>query len=324
MKKLWLFLVLSLLTGCSSLFHVNQSKQETPFRVALLVEGSIYDQGWDEQAYLGLKQIERTMGAQTSYLEYINTTSLRRKSVETFAKQGYSLIFGNGRGFEKTFNELAVQYPATHFVFFNGHPSGPNVSAVNFTPESLGYFSGMAAALMTKSHVIGLIPAFGDLKEIQPFIMAAKAQNPKNRIMIQSVNDWNNRMKAGCIARKMIKGGADILVPMGDGFSIQVIMEAHNANALAIGYISDQSFVSKKTVITSTIQQVSKLYLEVAKEYKTHTLRSGSLYFDFKDGVQELAPFGPMVPSQVQRKLFYEIQRYKEGTFVLPVQRNIE
>jgi transcriptional activator of comK gene len=322
MRVIIIVILVLIATACSPLFQVENAvrvEEGTSFHAALLVEGEIYDQGWDSQAYKGLKEIERTMNAKVKVVQYVDNDDKRRSETEALAKEGYQLIFGNGRSFERAFNSLAKKYPNTHFVFFNGQSKETNVSAMNFTPESMGYFSGMVAGLMTKTHKVGLIPAYQSMKEIDSFVKAVKEQNSANQVLIEEVQDWNDGEKAEKIASEMIKSGVDILVPMGDGFNLKVIMEAHHANRLAIGYISNQSFVSKETVITSTVQHVTNLYVEIAKKYQEGTLQGGSLYFDFQDGVQELAPFGPMVPPGVQKKVMLRLAQYKEGKFTLPV-----
>jgi basic membrane lipoprotein Med (substrate-binding protein (PBP1-ABC) superfamily) len=323
LRKLLLLLALLLLVGCSISSSFEETKNvtppEAPLKVALLLEGKIYDQGWDNQAYVGLKEIERKMNAQIFYMQYVNTEKKQADETKKLAEQGYQLIFGNGRSFETVFNNLAPAYPNTRFVFFNGRAAAANVSAINFTPESMGYFSGVVAGLMTKTHKIGLIPAYSSMYEIEPFIQAAKEQNRANKVIVREVNSWNDGRKAVQIAKRMIDEGVDILVPMGDGFNIDVLMEAHHAKRLAIGYVSDQSFVSKETVVTSILQNVADVYLKVARKYKEGMLPAGCLTFDFKDGGQDLAHFGPMVPPAVQGKVKQKLEEYKTGAFSLPI-----
>lgn len=320
-KKLIMIGCLLLLAGCALFWQpaTNQPVRHTsaPLKVGLLVEGKIYDQGWDGQAFRGLQKIEREYQAQIECIEHADKPDIQWGEAKRLADQGYGLIFGNGRSFEPIFNKLAVSYPNTRFVFFNGNAQGSNVSVINFTPESMGYFSGMIAGMMTKSHKVGLIPAYMSMHEIEPFVAAVKKQHPKNEVLIQDVGSWSDGKKAGDIARKMIQAGADVLAPMGDGFNIDVIMEAHHAGRLAIGYISDQSFVSKNTVITSVVQNVSPLYVTVAEQYLSGTLKSGDVEVDFKDGAQQLGTFGPMVPAEVKEKINRELERYKQGDLVI-------
>jgi transcriptional activator of comK gene len=323
LKKLLLLLALLLLVGCSLFSRFENEKTELPkettYKVALLLEGKIYDQGWDNQAYIGLKKIERELNAQVFYLEHVNTEQQQLAETKKLAEQGYSLIFGNGRSFQSVFNRLAPLYPNVQFVFFNGKTTQPNVVVINFTPESIGYFSGMVAGLMTKTHKIALIPAYHDMKEIGPFIYAAKEQSKANKVIVQEAGSWSDGNKAAQIARHMIAEGADIIVPMGDGLNIDVIMEAYRAKRWSIGYVSDQSFVSKETVITSTLQNVSDIYLKVARQYKAGQLKAGCLLIDFKDGGQALADFGQMVPENVRKKVNQRLEEYKKGAFSIPM-----
>ena len=242
MKKVVLIILFLLLVACSPV-SPNPNKDNHLFKVALLLEGSAFDQGWDSQAYSALIQIEKDMNATVKYVENANTEDKIQKETNQLAQEGYQLIFGNGRIFEKAFNQIAPSYPGSHFVFFNGKSKGENVTSVNFVPESLGYFSGMTAGLMTKNHKIGLIPALSTMKEIAAFIAGAKDQNPQNTVYVKEVNDWNNKEGATEIANHMIRNGVDVLVPMGDGYCIDIIMAACKAHIYAIGFVSDQSYI---------------------------------------------------------------------------------
>lgn len=315
--RIAIFFLLFILVSCS--YTGFNSRQDELFKVGLLLEGSAFDQGWNSQAYSALLHMEKEMNASVKYVENLDTESLIYKETEKLAQEGYDLIFGNGRIFEKAFNQVAPSFPHSHFVFFNGVPKGSNVTSINFVPESLGYFSGMTAGLVTKTHIIGLIPALSTMKEIPAFIAGAKEQDPNNRILVKVVGDWVNKEKARQYARELINEGADILVPMGDAYCIDVIMEAHkHQNVFAIGFVSDQSYISEKALITSTLQDVRKMYIDSAEQYKNNVLPGGIRKIDFQDGAQSLSPFGPMVSPDIRKKIETKLQNYMNGKESLP------
>lgn len=317
MKNFLVIFFLLLLISCSNV--EIKPNQDGSFKVGLLLEGSAFDQGWNSQAYSALIHMEKEMDASVKYAEHVNTEEKIYKETEKLAREGYELIFGNGRAFEKSFNKISPSYPHVHFVFFNGKPEGENVTSINFVPESLGYFSGFTAGLMTKTGVIGLIPALSTMKEIPAFIAGAKEKKTNNKIIVKVVGDWVNKEKASACARELIKEGADILVPMGDAYCIDVIMEAgKNKGVYAIGFVSDQSYISKKVVITSTLQNLKKMYIDTAVHYKSNSLASGVQKVDFKDGAQSLSSFGSMVSPGIQEKIETRLKNYIDGKEPLP------
>ncbi|HBI03862.1 MAG TPA: hypothetical protein DDY49_07535 [Paenibacillaceae bacterium] len=317
MKKLSVIFLLFFLLSCS---HINLKPQkDESFKVGLLLEGSAFDQGWNSQAYSSLILMEKEMNATIKYVENLNTESKIYQETETLAKEGYDLIYGNGRAFEASFNKVAPSYLQSHFVFFNGKPKGKNVTSINFVPESIGYFSGFTAGLMTKKHSIGLIPALDSMKEIPAFIVGAKEQNASNKVIVKVVGDWGNKEKAQQYARELIKDGVDILVPMGDAYCIDVIMEAKKHNDVyVIGFVSDQSYISKSTVITSTQQDLRKIYINTAEQFKSNSLASGVLKVDFKEGAQSLSSFGIMVTPDIKKKIETRLLNYIHGKEPLP------
>lgn len=317
MKKLLLAFLLFILTSCSPTDF--KPRQDDSFKVGLLLEGSAFDQGWNSQAYSALIQMEKEMDASIIFVENLNSENQIYQETVKLAEKGYDLIFGNGRAFEKSFNKVAPSFPRSHFIFFNGQPVGGNVTSINFVPESIGYFSGMIAGLVTKNHMIGLIPALDSMKEIPAFIAAAKEQNEKNKIIVKVVGDWGNREKARQYAQDLIKEGADILVPMGDAYCIDVIMEVDkHKDIYAIGFVSDQSYLSKNTMITSTLQDVRQLYVQTAEQYKNNVLASGVQKVDFKDGAQSLSSFGSMVSPDIKKIIETRLKNYIDGIEPLP------
>ncbi|WCK56527.1 BMP family ABC transporter substrate-binding protein [Aneurinibacillus sp. Ricciae_BoGa-3] len=322
-KTTAIILLLTLLVGCSAFSDPSSpdphtdNNTPTKMKVGLLLEGNIVDQTWESQAYKALRKIREQFNATVEFKEKVDTPQKKLIETERMAKQGFTLIIGNGRAFESSFNQLAPRYPSVKFVFFNGQPAGKNVTSYNFDPAH-GYFTGMIAGLLTKTHKIGLIPGFANSKSISYFIKGAKDQDPRNEVYMEPVLSWDDKARAGKIADDMLKKGADILAPMGDGFNIEVTMRAWKAHAHVIGYISDSSFMARDTVLTSSLQNVYQIYLQIADDFAHNRLASGKFILNYKNGAESYAPFNPQVPAIVQEKVMRKISDYNNGRFKLP------
>jgi transcriptional activator of comK gene len=318
LKFLWLILLIVLLVivaGCFMLSHPIPQDQPS-FKVGLLVEGNIYDQGWDSEAYAALIQIERNFDAETEYIEFHNqgTEESFESQAKRLAEEGFDLIFGHGRIFEKPFNKLGPKYPDTTFVFFNGNAEGENVFSVSFTPVSMGFFAGMTAGLMTKSGVVGIVAALPDMEEIKGFQAGVRYANPSVKVLTETVGSWGDREKGKMHSLNLIKQGADVLFGAGDGFNIEVINAAREKGVYAVGFVSDQSFISRETVLVSIIQNVRKVYLDIARKTKYNELgNKHEQVYDFTNGGQRLTNFGDMVPEEVQAKIRQALEQYRLG-----------
>jgi len=287
-----------------------------PLKIGLLLEGNIYDQGWDSLAYQALRKIERDYNAQVDYFEFKYQAipeRIREKSIEMIDR-GYKIIIGHGAVFQDTFNQLGPTYPDVTFIFFNGVAHGSNVYAINFSPISLGFFAGMGAALMTKSGVVGLVTSYPNQLEIEGFKSGVEYVNHNVKIISGSVGSWGDRIKGKEVAERLISQGADILFGLGDGFNIEVINAAREHQIYAIGYIRDQSFIARDTVIFSVIQNIEKVYLQLVESLQNPEHKKIDFqYVDFHTGGQSITPFGDMVPLDVRKQILQALEDYIDG-----------
>ncbi len=139
-------LALFITSGCS---EISNSSSLT--HVGLLLEDAIDDQGWNSKGYQGLLSIHSKMGIDVSYKEDVNTKGKTEAAIADLANQNVELIFGHGRSFADYFSAAAAEYPQIHFVSFNGHVTGDNVTSLQFDSYAMGYFAGMVSSQMSTS-----------------------------------------------------------------------------------------------------------------------------------------------------------------------------
>lgn len=316
LKKLSaIFLIISgflLLTGCSDYLEKGQIQN-----VGMLVEGSIEDQSWGEKGYDGLKAIEKKFDVDVYYKEDIKNQQEVTDAVDEFVNNGVNLIFGHSNIYGKYFVDISKSYPDVQFVYFNGGYHADNVTSLNFNSHAMGFFGGMVAGKMTTTDQIGIVAAYEWQPEIEGFYEGVKYQNPDANVRIEYVKDWSDKDTALEMYKSMREQNVDIFYPTGDSFSNDIIKLASEDGLNAIGYVTDQSCIDKKTVLTSTVQHVDKLYTLAAKKYNVDELEGDILVFDFQDEVISLGEFSSVVPEYFQKKIRDIIKEYKK-TALLP------
>ncbi|MCH1625880.1 BMP family ABC transporter substrate-binding protein [Fredinandcohnia quinoae] len=306
-KWFFLFFLLVSMTACG---QPNSEHRIT--KVGLLVPDSINDQVWGTKGYKGMLQIQSELGVDIFYKEGIVSELATRQVVDDFVKKDVNLVFGHSSEYAPIFNNIAKDYPDVHFVCFNGDVRGKNVTSLNFKGNAMGFFGGMVAGEMTKTNKVGIIAAFEWQPEINGFYEGASFQNHSVDVEIDYVEDWNDDKRAISILNNMIDKGVDVIYPAGDGYNVHVIEKVKEKGLYAIGYISDQSDLGEGTVLTSTIQQVDKLYLLVAKKFNKGELNAGNLYFDFEDGVISMGELSSNIDDDFVKEFKKAIHTYKE------------
>ncbi|CQR46991.1 Purine-binding protein precursor [Paraliobacillus sp. PM-2] len=307
-----LFFSVILLTGCTANGDIN--------KVGMLVEHSINDQTWGSKGYQGLLQIKDKYNVDVYFKEEVKTQAEVNEAVDEFINQGVNLIFGHSSIYGKYFDTIKDAYPDIHFVYFNGAYEGENLTSLHFNANAMGFFAGMVAGEMTKTNQIGIIGAYEWQPEIEGFYEGVNYQNPDATISMNFVNSWDNVDRAFKIFSAMNNKGVDVFYPAGDSFSQEIIKRIQQDQKYAIGFVTDQSHLGDKTVLTSTVQHVDKLYVKAAEQFNNGELNGGIFTYDFQDEVISLGTFSSDVPQTFKQTIKYEVEQYKE-TGLLPNER---
>lgn len=314
MKKTGIFIVLIisvlLLTSC------GHNKGELQ-KVGLITENQIDSQTWEKKGFEGLQQIEKKYGVDVFLEENIASENEVGKAVDDMAHRGVNLIFGHSSNYGKYFLDLAKEYPNVHFVYFNGTYTGKRVSSISFQSHAMSFFAGMIAAEMTDSNSVGIIAAYEWQDEIEGFFEGVKYQDPDVKVQIDFIEQWKDPEKGKNVYEQMLADDVDVFYPAGDSFSTDIIKQAHEDDVYAIGYLEDQSNIAPSTVLTSTIQEISTVYEQIADKFNEGELSGGDVRYDFADEVVRLGEFNDDIPRSFQQKIEKAINEYKDSG-VLP------
>lgn len=302
-----ILLILLVLGAC------GQPKSSGKLRnVGLLVPETVNDQVWGTKGLKGILKIQSTYNVDIFYKEGMNSQAVVERAVKEFDQKGVNLIFGHGSEYAEYFNKISKKYPHIQFVSFNGDGRNSNTTSLNFKGHAMGFFGGMVASHMSKSHKVGIIAAYEWQPEVEGFYQGAMAENKHTNVDIEYVGNWDDGTMGAQLAEGMMVKGVDVIYPAGDGFNVPVIEKVKEKGLYVIGYVSDQSDLGETTVLTSTVQQVDALYEKVANDYNNGKLKSGNLSFDFQDGVVKLGKFSPLVDKKFIGKIGSRIETYKQ------------
>lgn len=319
---IWFLMLGVIVSGCTNKDHVlndahsMKEKKESLPHIAVLIEGSIYDQGWNSKAYDALMRIEEVYEREVDYVELKNDTSYARiaQAVEDCYRKGARVMIGHGQVFGDPFLKLAPEYPSMQFVTINGDVNDERVISIHFSGYMTGFLAGSLAALMSENGDVGIVSAYPGQSEIAGFERGAKYVRPDVHVRWEAVGSWDDREEGRRAAQTLIAAGSDVIFPAGDGFAIEVLDEARLAGIYAVGFILDQSFVARNTVLASVIQNVEDVYLDIAAHLIRGTIRQmQGMVFDVRNGGQVLSSFGPMVPTAVQDMMERLYRELKDG-----------
>lgn len=290
MKRLVVPVVFVLLLGV--LFSGTVSAK--PFKVALLMAGSIADQGWNAAAYAALQNLKKEMGAEVAYAENLAPSDFEQ-IFRGYASQGYDLMIGHAYAFGEPAMKVAKDFPKAWFVMTSSNQSmAPNVGSINNDNMQAGFLAGAVAATVTKTGVLGTIGAMEIPTCTQynkGFELGAKYVKPNAKVLVAYTGNFWDAAKAKETAFAMIGQGADVLTHLADKAGLGVIEAAKEKKAMAIGNVGDQYSLAPDTVVTSAVVNMNKAFLTIAQLAQKGALKPQAYNMGVKDGVVGLAPF---------------------------------
>ncbi len=256
-------------TGCSGNGESSAGAAKS-FKVALLTPGPISDQSWNGSAYEGLMRLKDSIpGTQVSHIQ-TKTPAEFEENFRQYGAGGYSLVIGHGVEFQDAAARVGPDFPKTEYITTGGNTVRANVSAMSFSFDEPSYLAGIVAGGLTKSQTIGCIGG----TEIPPvkaafeaFTAGAKSVNPKVKVLISYIGNWDDASAGKEQALAQLGRGADVIFQDADAAGLGAFQAVREAKgAYIIGSNADQNAVAPEVTIGSVVIDLPRAFLIVARE----------------------------------------------------------
>ncbi|MCC6146109.1 MAG: BMP family protein [Anaerolineaceae bacterium] len=295
-------------------------------RIALLLDGPINDQGWNQGAYDGLAAVKTKYLADTAYSESVARADMEAAFTD-YAARGYNAIFAHGFEFSDAAEKAAAQFPDTLFVVTHGKSglSGDNIATIQYEEEQIGFLLGVLAGQMTKSNKIAAIGGY----EIPPiavpfkaFEVGAKEVNPDVNVSILWIDSWTDIAKMKEAANAAIATGTDLVFPIASAASAGGLYAAEESGVWGIGYSGDQYVFAPTVTLSSGIVDTGLSIELVVDEIVNGTFTHKDYWYGVKDNVLRLAPYhntADKIPQEVKDSVDEWTQKILSGEYEVPI-----
>jgi basic membrane lipoprotein Med (substrate-binding protein (PBP1-ABC) superfamily) len=275
------------LGACSGGDAGKKSQSANAFKVALLTPGPISDKSWNAGAYAGLMAIRDSLDAEVSHIQ-TRTPAEFDENFRQYGAGNFNLVFGHGFEFQDAAIRVATAYPNTDYVIASGTSVADNVSGISFAFEEASYLAGMIAGRMTRSNFIGMIGG----TELPPvkrsfaaFEQGAKSVNPRVRVVVSYIGNWDDVSAGKEQAIAQISRGADIIF--------------QNADAAGLGVFQ----AVKDATLGSVVIDLPHAFLLVARTVQTQGFTGKVFTLGLHDKVVTYVPnpvLTPTVPQEIK------------------------
>ena len=246
-------------------------------------------------------RIKDSLGAAVSHIQ-TKTPAEFEEQFRQYGSQGYNLVFGHGFEFQDAAKRVGPDFPKTIFVTTSGSTSGANVAGIEFGFADASYLAGMVAGSLTKSNVLGVIGGteLPPVKEsFAAFEEGAKSVNPKVRILLSYIGNWDDVSAGKEQALAQIGRGADVIFQNADNAGLGVFQAARETKkALVVGSNANQNAVAPEITIGSIVIDLPHAFLTVAREVKDGKFRPRVIRLGAESNVVTLV-LNPALESRV-------------------------
>ena len=320
-------------------------------KVGLVTDvGSLSDKSFNASAWAGVQQAVKELGVEAKAIESKQPTDYQ-KNIEQFANEGYDLIITVGFLMGDDTAAMAVKYPKQKFAivdvgYFPSKGSKicddtknvcyadgglTNINSLLFAEDQSGFLAGAAAALMSKTGIVGSVVGI-NIPPVCKFKVGyekgAKYANPNIKTFgvyqqpgPKAFNDpeWGKEA-----ALSQIKEGADIIFSAGgqtgNGGLLGIAEQAKaGKDVLGIGVDQDQYNTldgAKPILLTSAMKRVDVSNFTAVKSVVDEKFKGGMSFYDMTNDGVGIAPFHDLdskVSADVKAKLAKIADGLKKG-----------
>ena len=263
-------------------------------KVALLLSGTISDQGWSYTAYQALKAVEEEFGAEVAYSEMIAPSDFE-EVFRGYANAGNDFIIGHGFEFGDAAKKVAKDFPDTYFAITSSTVSQePNLASIVMDDVESGFIQGLTMALLSETGKVGMLGGM----EIPPIMNQQKGiragvnfQNPDVELIGATTGNFEDIAKAKEMALAMYEKDVDIIVPNVNKADFGVVEAAKETGNLVIGCTSDLGKEYPDVVITSLRESFDEAFIYVLNQILDGNFEAKNYKLGFAEGAIWLAPF---------------------------------
>jgi basic membrane protein A len=280
--------------------------------------------GFNELAWEGAKRAATALDAEIKEVTSAanDTDADREARLTDLADAHYSPIFVIGSDYASAVAKVAPKYRSTWFAMVDdGSVDAPNVIGIQFHDEQGSFLVGAAAALTSKTAIVGFIGAVR-IPSVQSFeagfTAGARAANPHVTVQVVYLSQPAKVREA---ALHLYDAGADVIFGTVGDAGNGVIQAAHDRGRWAIGVTNDEYILSdaslRGAVLTSMLKRADVATYMIAEEVANGVPKDGNNMFDVGSGGVGYSTSGGFVdPIKAQLDAF--AARIASGEILVP------
>ena len=335
------FLVVVGCGGGGSNTGTGSSSCSKTWKVGLVTDvGKLSDKSFNYDSFKGVQNAQADASLCVSGRAIESSTDADYpKNIQAFLDQKYDMIIGVGFNLGDAVTTAAKANPGTKFVLvdafdFADKTPPANLTGLLFNEDEPGYLAGALAALMSKSHTIGVVAGLATVPPVVNYVegytkgaqdtvagtKVLKIYQPESGPKNFNDPDWGKQQ-----GQTFISQGADVLFGAGGQTGNGALLAAKDASKYCVGVDVDQ-FISYPDVasclLTSAEKHLDLAVLQAVTGMVKGTPIAGIQSFNIKNDGIGLAPYHSQdsnIPADVKAKITDITAKLKSGALTTGV-----
>ncbi len=261
--------------------------QAEPVTVGFIYPSPIADVGWAKQLDLGREAVEKAFGdkIKARAVENVPEGPDASRVMNQLVADGAKFVMLGSFGYMNDGMRLARQNPDVAFLHASGFKQTDNFGTFTARNYEGFYLGGLAAGMVTKSNIVGVVGAFAIpevVAELNAVALAVKKVNPDAQIKTVWLNTWFDPPKEQEAARALISQGADVLFSLHqDTPSVVNVAQAEGVYVVNTG--SDMSAHGPDAVLASVTNDWTEYFVKNVGDQLNGTFKG----YDSRGGLDE-------------------------------------
>lgn len=293
------------------------------YKLAAIFPGVITDADYNTLAYVGVSEVTRTMGIESTYSESVAVPDVDRVMRE-YIDLGYNVIWTHGGQFVTQTVELAKAFPDVIFIAEGDAAVAEPPANLWFIDRNfqVGYYGiAVTAALASKSGTIAYLGGQAlpfSYQEVHAIEQALTDLGSDVKLVTVWTGDFNDPTKARQTADALIADGADVIMSSLN-LGVYGVFEAAKAvtdqKILVTAKYTDKTSYAPDNYITSVIYDFAGPLQDIMTRIQAG--ETGGYYpLGFDTGVKLQTPL-KNVDETVQTTVDETVQKVMDGTITV-------
>lgn len=292
------------------------------------------DNSFNDAAGAGLDRAKEELAvAATEVSPAADTDAARAAELHGLAESGHNPVIGIGFLYAPAIKQVAAQFPETTFAIVDDESfTADNVVSLVFAEEQGSYLVGAAAALKSRSGVVGFVGGVRTplLQKFEAgFVAGAKQVDPDVTVRVRYLtappdfSGFGDPGKGEKVAARLLDGGADVIYAAAGASGTGALRAvAETRGATFIGVDSDQykgaDEALRPVILTSMLKRVDNAVFQQIQAFVKGDRKGTVRRFDLKTDGVGYAISNETAITPLRAELDRLRQRLYDGKVIVP------